>query len=119
MRLECSDIGNLASVLFGLPDKRQDFAPEDEHLVKLRPARDNKLCHANALILQEALGEFLRRPQERHCRRAIIGHQPGPQVLVQPADIVRGGQGLLERLRIAVRENGALPAYRNLFVRAA
>ena len=73
VRLECSDIGNLrASVLFGLPCQRQELlAPEDEHLVKLRPTRENKLCSLQcAPILQAAPSELFRDP------RSVIADEP-------------------------------------------
>src|SRR5919197_2359832 len=93
---------------FRVTDERQDFAPEDDHLFELRPARDDELRDADALVLKKDLRELLRRPHEGHRRRPVIGDEPGPQVAVQPADVVRGGQGLLIRLRITPGEDGAL-----------
>ena len=37
----------------------QYFAPEDKHLVELWPTRNDELCHANALVLEEALRQDL------------------------------------------------------------
>ena len=76
--------------------------------------RNDELRHPDALA-QEPLREVPETPVASSPKN-IIGHQSGPQIPVQPTDIVRGGQGLLQRLRIAFRKNGAL-LFADLFVR--